>query len=147
MNTSSPAGLASFHLVPPSAPAKLAAQHHWQPSLAVGLTALVAACALLFSYLSPGRSTHPTLAVAAVRSARISGHFKDADVKTIFGSIATQIQAKLVVDPSLTRKIDTFDIDGERLQDVMNDLCTISACDWAVEAGNPATLTVREKGK
>lgn len=113
-----------------------------------GLAAAVLACGVLAVSSSPQPpAAHPQAVVSSIQYARVSGHFRDADVKTIFGALATQVQAGLAVDPSLARKIDTFDVDSERLVDVMNDLCTISACDWSVEAGSPPRLTIRPRAK
>jgi len=113
-----------------------------------GLAAAAVACGVLAVSSAPkAPAAHPQAVVSSIQYARVSGHFRDTDVKTIFGALATQVQAGLAVDPSLARKIDTFDVDSERLVDVMNDLCTISVCDWSVEAGSPPTLSIRPRAK
>jgi hypothetical protein len=131
----------------PIRPAERTKPRPGRAGFAVGLTALIVVCGVLFVSLSPKQGARPASVVASIQTAKISGHFRDADVKTIFGAIAAQVRAQLVVDPDLSRKIDTFDVEGERLQDVMNDLCTISACEWSLEAGSPPTLTVRQRAK
>jgi hypothetical protein len=112
-----------------------------------GLAALAVACGAFVVSPSPRQGARPQAATASIQYARVSGHFRNTDVKTIFGALATQVQAGLAVDAGLAGTIDTFDADGERLADVMNDLCTISACDWSVEAGSPPTLTIRQRAK